>query len=75
MKYKIGDKVRIIKFPNQDCIGYICEVIEILNYSSSYEYCCKVKCITVPNWECLMLPNEIEKIPIKGQQLLFSFMD
>lgn len=71
MKLKVGDKVRIIKFPElTNMIGKICEVIEIPIYSP--DYACRVKS---RGWECLMYEQEIEKVSEKGKQLEFAFME
>lgn len=70
MQLKIGDKVKIIKFPKTSCIGYICEVTELYKEP----WCCSVENIKT-GWECIMYSHEIEKVATKGQQLLFSFMN
>ena len=64
--FKVGDKVRIIKFPSKSCIGMICTVIEDADGS---DYCCRVK-NPLTHWNCLMLPGEIESIAKVGEQLL-----
>jgi hypothetical protein len=72
MNFRIGDKVRITTFGAWSGLeGKICIVSELRDFDS--EYACRVKCIGT-HWECLMLEREIEKVVIKGQQLLFSFM-
>lgn len=71
MELKVGDKVRIVKFPEKSCIGMVCEVISI--EQDGFNYCCRIKEVST-RWSCLMLPDEIEKVNTKNQQLLFSFM-
>jgi len=73
LKLEIGDKVRIIKFPNPDMVGEMCEVTEIPDYPT--KIICRVKAINIKHWNCLMYPNEIELRPRKGEQLMFPFME
>ena len=73
MKFKVGDKVRIVKsktFP--DLIGNIYEVTVVEPPFSLFA--CRVKSLQGGGWNCLMFEKEIEKVVTKGQQLLFSFM-
>ena len=66
MGYKVGDKVRIVKFPDKEHVGMICEVLRISSPDSAF--CCRVKGRT--GFNCLMFSNEIEKVITKGQQLM-----
>lgn len=72
MKLKVGDKVRIVKFPNEDVIGLIGEITKVDNhYILPYE----VKLVSNQDWVCSMYGSEIDPEKRIGQQLLFSFMD
>lgn len=72
-KFKIGDKVRIVKFPDSHMVGEICEVVDIEGYPS--KFVCRVETINVKHWGCLMYPGEIEPCLRKDEQLLFPFME
>jgi len=67
-KFKIGDRVKIVKFPNKRCIGYICEVID--DKITGTNFCCKVVAISNPEWRCVMKSDEIELCLKRGEQLL-----
>jgi len=72
MELKVGDKVRIVKFPDKDIVGLIGEVIRVDNHPvCPYE----VKLVSNQFWVCSMYPSEIEPLIKVGQQLLFSFME
>jgi len=72
MNFKIGDKVRIVKFPDEDIVGLIGKVTEI---ARNPMFACDVKLVSDPNWICSMHSHEIEPLIKVGQQLLFSFME
>lgn len=72
MELKVGDKVRIVKFPEKSCVGMVCEVISI-EHEGGFDYCCRIKQMST-HWNCLMFVDEIELLSRKGEQLLFSFM-
>lgn len=72
MKLKIGDKVRIVKFPDEDIVGQIGEVVEAAN-NPLFVY--GIKLVSNQDWICSMYVHEIEPFIKVGQQLLFSFMD
>lgn len=70
MRFKVGDKVQIVKSPG-DCWDRkgLCEVIATCEDSG---FVCRIKEIST-SWNCLMFADEIEKVSIKGQQLVFDF--
>ena len=73
MKYKVGDTVKVIKshdFPNMVGKIYKVTVVQSLNTM----FCCRVQQLPNP-WNPLMFEYEIEKVAVKGQQLLFPFME
>ena len=73
MKYKVVDKVRIIKsFDFPDMVGRVYKVGEVQPLNSIFA--CRV-IDEKTGWSPLMYGKEIEKMPTKGQQLLFEFMD
>ena len=76
MKFKIGDKVKIIANDDgsKDFIGNVGEIIETdrikRGNSGSWDYSCKFD-----NGETYPFgPHEMIMLPTKGKQLLFSFM-
>ncbi len=72
IEFKIGDKVRITKHAAwTNLVGEICEVSKIEPLNTSF--ICRIK--HKSNWDCLMLEKEIEKMPEKGKQLTFAFME
>lgn len=73
MKFKVGDKVRIVKFPDTDVVGREAIIISVYCDSDLYPY--RIEDFLNSSWGCLVLANEIEKVTTKGQQLLFSFME
>lgn len=78
MKYKVGDKVKIVKSDDfSDIIGQLCEVEAVMSETSSFV--CRVTGGTLSNptypYSMLMFAWEIEKVITKNQQLLFSFME
>jgi len=72
MELKVGDKVKIVKFPYSDIVGRIATVINIYCNTDLYPY--RVEDTLNNSWECLVRTDEIEKMPIRGEQLLFEFM-
>ena len=68
---KVGDKVRVVKFPDEDTVGKIGEVTKVDGHPM-FPY--EVKLVSNHNWICSMYSNEIEPLIKVGQQLLFSFM-
>ena len=72
MKFKVGDKVKIINkvwwidryFTNE--IG----IITNIDGNSDFQYT-----ISIDAYKVAVHGREIEKIPTKGQQLVFSFME
>lgn len=72
MSFKVGDKVRIVKFPDTDVVGREAIITNVYCNSGLYPY--RVKDLLDNSWDCLMQTNEIEKIIVKNQQLLFDFM-
>ena len=72
MKFKVGDKVKITdKFPNSYYVGLLCEICQV-RIDSIFSY--EVRRIDDKGWKCLVKFDEIEKVAIKGEQLLFEFM-
>lgn len=71
MKFEVGDKVKLISFPIEDCIGKIHELVSIKPLYSVFVG--RVKMRGYGNF--LVYRREIEKVATKNQQLLFSFMD
>lgn len=72
MRYRVGDKVRVVQsreFPGM--VGKIYEVSDAMRYSKTFA--CRVIDVKT-GWNPLMFDYEIEKVPIKGQQLVFEFM-
>lgn len=67
LNLKIGDKIRVVKFPDKSIIGKIGIVIELCHNS---QFSCRVKDVLVPTWGCLMRADEIEKLPRKNEQLM-----
>ncbi len=72
-KFKVGDKVRIVKFPDITVIGQIARVTYSYNCSSTF--ICDVQLLSNSDWECPMKANEIECAIKVGEQLLFDFMN
>ena len=71
MQFKVGDEVKIISGPIPNKIGEIGYVLNIYPPGSTFQYR-----IRVGNyWSCPMYEYEVKPVLIKGQQLLFSFMD
>ena len=72
MKFKVGDKVKLVGsvfwveryYTNK--IGTVTEVV----INGSFPYIVSADTVKIPVNEC-----EMEKVNIKGQQLLFPFMD
>ena len=72
MKFKVGDKVKLVGsvfwveryYTNK--IGTVTEVV----INGPFPYIVSVDTVKIPVNEC-----EMEKVNIKGQQLLFSFME
>ncbi len=78
MELKVGDTIKIIKsldFP--DTTGQLCKVVMVMPKASSFA--CRVTGMTGLSSEfpynMLMFDWEIEKVPQKGRQLLFDFME
>lgn len=69
---KVGDRVRIVKFPDSDVVGMVATVINVYYDGDLYPY--RVEDSLNNTWGCLVRTDEIEKMPVKGQQLLFEFM-
>ena len=73
MELKVGDKVKIVKSTDYpDLVGKVCEVSMITKSSSSFA--CRIRHIPT-NFYSLMFAWEIEKLPEKGKQLVFAFME
>lgn len=76
MGLKVGDKVRIIKNPHDRILGSEGVITEVRPPEREFHY--KgffYNTHTKKNFHYPFKDNEIEKINIKGQQLLFDFMD
>lgn len=72
MKFKVGDKIKVIKsydFPND--VGRVCRVTNVMPSKSLFA--CRVF-LSPTCQHTLMYSWEIEKNFIKGEQLLFNFM-
>ena len=71
MKYKEGDKVRVVKFPNIDYIGMTATVSSVYS-NHKYDYVIKWDSPKVREGkDCSMYESEIELI---DSQLMFAFM-
>ncbi len=74
MKYKLGDKIKIIDFPSSDMNGLIGVVVN----ESKGLWDCRIR-VTAEgkhkNWDCWMSKHEIEPLIKIGEQLLFPFME
>ena len=69
-KFKIGDKVRIVSYPNPKRVGQIAVIDTICPMGSKFQYV-----LTIGNsWVSSVYKNEIESVLRKGEQLLFEFM-
>ena len=68
MKYEIGDRVRIINFPNPKRIGLKCRIIGRLPGGGGWFV--KAMRGTEILWECYVYNHEIVKIPEKYEQLM-----
>lgn len=73
MKFKIGDKIKVVgnvfwvdKYYTGR-IGVITKVEAGVVYS--FPYIIRIEAVTIPVYE-----HEIEKVSVKGEQLLFEFM-
>lgn len=70
MKYDIGDKVRVVSYPNPERVGQIAIVHTIYPKGCTYQYL-----ITMgEDWASSVHEREIEPVLKIGQQLLFEFM-
>ena len=76
MKFKMGDKIKIVSnvwwvdryYTNK--VGTVVEVNRSAGFPYSVSISNESETVNIPVDEC-----EIEKVATKGQQLLFSFME
>lgn len=74
-KFKVGDKVRIVNFHDEEVIGKTGIIIGVEDAWSEYNYYMKWDTIPFPYNETIPLyKNEIEPAVKVGEQLLFDFM-
>ena len=72
MKYKVGDKVKVLEGWTQ-YTGRIGIIYEVRGEGRTFKYAAY---FDGNRWDWQPFrPSEIEKVPEKGKQLLFSFMD
>ena len=72
MKYKVGDRVRIISSVFGLHCNHICTIIKVMSENESYPY--RVR-DDKGSWNCLMLDCELKPAIEIGQQLEFDFME
>lgn len=70
--FRVGDKVKIVKWSEPTMVGEICEVSE--THQPGSVFVCRVRALNIEFWNCLVYASEIEKLPTKGEQLLLDFM-
>lgn len=70
MKLKVGDKVKLINYFEPLLNGNIGIIIEVRKLGREYPYKIDFSSFWLP-----VRRDEIEKVAIKGQQILFSFME
>lgn len=72
MKYKIGDRIKIINFPDPKMNGCIGKVISEANSL----FVCEIRLDKgkYNGWTCFMNDCEIRSCRVVGEQLLFDFM-
>jgi len=69
MKLKVGDRIKFVGITPRKYIGYMGVIIEVRPPEREYSYRIQLDgCFPFP-----VLDWEIEKVPIKNQQLLFDF--
>ncbi len=75
MKFRLGDKVLIYDCEGDKSyngkIGIIIDVDRIKRFNSIWDYLCSFK----GKMNYVFGPPEMTKVIIKGQQLLFDFME
>ena len=72
MKYKLGDKIKIINFPD----AYMNGLIGVIVKESQGLWDCRIRVTAEEEhkgWECWMNECEIEPLIKVGKQLLFPF--
>jgi len=70
MKFKLGDKVKIIDSPDGCWNGKICKIIKAYSHRTSTDYAYRVQEVSNTNWNCPMMEKELESVLRKGEQLL-----
>lgn len=70
MKFKVGDKVRILSYPNPKREGQIAVINRVYSPGNSFQY----SIIIGDTWASSVYETEIEHAVKVGEQLLFPFM-
>ena len=75
MKYKVGDKVKIVEFYHEYVIGETAKIISIYSGPSDFAYTLKWDKVPKDFFETMpVYEYEIALAVQKGEQLLFDFM-
>jgi len=65
MNFKVGDKVKVVNFPDRSIIGMVGTILDISSSNSRYAYSMRVNGRLVA-----VLESEIEPVLKRGEQLL-----